>query len=249
MTDIVLNEKQWVEDALNASSLGSKPSETLGRLARYYHEMGYKKNEVHKMLEEFMIRCDSNINIVRWQPVIDNSIKYAWKGSLIMIDPIAITRGEMEMIAKLPGILLQRLMFTLVCLAKYGNAVRPCNNAWVNRDIREIIALSNIKVTVRRQSLLFNDLWREGYIGFSNIIDNINVNVKILDSEGEAALHIDDFRNLGNQYMQYVGEGYMACHHCGLVVKRNSPNQKYCKDCSVDINIQKTSANRGQFAA
>lgn len=249
MADIVLNEKQWVEDALSASNLGCKPSETLGRLARYYHEMGYKKSEVHKMLEEFMIRCDPNINIVRWQPVIDNSIKYAWKGSLIMIDPISITNNEMELIAKLPGVLLQRLMFTLMCLAKYGNAVNANNNSWVNRDIREILSLANIKVTVRRQSLLFNDLWREGYIGFSNIIDNINVNVKMLDNEGEVALLIEDFRNLGNQYMHYVGEGYMACQHCGLVVKRNAPNQKYCKDCAVDINIQKTSANRSQFAA
>lgn len=249
MADIVLNEKQWVEDAISASNLGSKPSETLGRLARYYHEMGYKKSEVYRMLEDFMIRCDPDINIVRWQPVIDNSIKYAWKGSLIMIDPITITGGEMERIAKLPGVLLQRLMFTLVCLAKYGNAVNPNNNSWVNRDIREILSLANIKVTVRRQSLLFNDLWREDYIGFSNIIDNINVNVKTLDDAGEVVLRIDDFRNLGNQYMQYVGEGYMACQHCGLVVKRNSPNQKYCKDCAVDINIQKTSANRSQFVA
>lgn len=249
MTDIVLNEKQWVEDAISASKLGNKPSETLGRLARYYHEIGYKKSEIHKMLEEFMIRCDPNINVVRWQPVIDNSIRYAWKGSLIMIDPIAVTQSEMDSISKLSSVLLQRLMFTLVCLAKYGNAVNPNNNSWVNRDIKEILALANIKMTVRRQSLLFNDLWCEEYIGFSNIVDNINVNVKILDDTGEVAMRIDDFRNLGNQYMQYVGEGYMTCKNCGLVVKRNAPNQKYCKDCAIDINIQKTAENRSQFAA
>lgn len=249
MAEIVLNEKQWVEDAINTSELGNKPSETLGRLARYYHEMGYKKNEVHKKLEEFMIRCDPNTNIVRWQSVIDNSIKYAWKSSLIMIEPIPITSGEMKLISKLPGVLLQRLMFTLVCLAKYGNAVKPSNNCWVNRDVREILALANIKVTVKRQSLLFNDLWRNEYIGFSNIIDNINVNVKILDDTEDVVMRVDDFRNLGNQYMKYIGEDYMTCQHCGLVVKRNSPNQKYCRDCAVDINIQKTMAKRNQTAA
>lgn len=249
MSEIVLNEKQWVEDAIEASSLGSKPSETLGRLARYYHEMGYKKSEVSKMLEEFMIRCDPSANIVRWQPIIDGSVKRAWKGSLIQVDPIEITQGELEKISKLSGVLRQRLMFTLVCLAKYGNAINPRNNSWVNRDIRDILALANIRTAVRRQSFLFNDLWREGYIGFSNIVDNINVNVRILDDEGSAVMRIDDFRNLGNQYMQYIGDGYMVCQHCGLVIKRNSSRQKYCKDCAADINIQKTAENRNRNAA
>ena len=250
MAEIVLNEKQWIEDAIQNASLGNKPSETLGRLARYYRELGYKKNEIMKMLEEFMIRCDPTINVIRWQLVIENSIKYAQKGNLINIQPISITKKELDMIGELPGLLLQRLMFTLLCLSKYGNAVNPKNNSWVNRDVREILSLANVKVTVKRQSLLFNDLWNAGYIGFSNIIDNINVNVKIIDdSNEEVAMQIDDFRNLGNQYMMHIGDGYMVCKHCGAVVKRNAPNQKYCKECAVDINIQKTIENRAPNAA
>lgn len=249
MTEIVLNEKQWVEDILESSSLGAKPSETLGRLARYYHEIGYRKSEVSRMLEEFLLRCDPNTNIVRWQAVIDNSVKFAWKGSLINVEPISITRNELEAIKRLPGILLQRLMFTLVCLAKYGNAVSQKNNSWVNRDIRDVLSLANIKVTVRRQSLLYNDLWRLGYVGYSNIVDNINVNVKILDDSGDSVMKIGDFRNLGNQYMRHIEDGYIACQHCGLIIKRCSPTQKYCKNCSVDINIQKTIENRRRCVA
>lgn len=250
MAEIILNEKQWIEDMIQNASLGNKPSETLGRLARYYRELGYKKNEIAKMLEEFMIRCDPTINVIRWQPVIENSIKYAQKGNLIDIPPIPITRKELDKIAELPGLLLQRLMFTLLCLSKYGNSINIKNSSWVNRDVREILSLANIKVNVKRQSLLFNDLWNAGYIGFSNIIDNINVNVKIIDdSEEEVIMKIDDFRNLGNQYMRHIGDGYMVCSHCGLVIKRNAPNQKYCKDCAVDINIQKTIENRSPNAA
>lgn len=202
------------------------------------------------MLEEFMIRCDPTINVIRWQLVIENSIKYAQKGNLINIQPISITKKEIGMIGELPGLLLQRLMFTLLCLSKYGNAINPKNNSWVNRDVREILSLANVKVTVKRQSLLFNDLWNAGYIGFSNIIDNINVSVKIIDdSNDEVAMQIDDFRNLGNQYMMHIGDGYMICKHCGVVVKRNAPNQKYCKECAVDINIQRTIENRAPNAA
>lgn len=249
MLEIVLNEKQWVEDALDASSMGNKPVQTLGRLARYYYGMGYKRREISKMLEEFMIRCDPNINIVRWQSVIDDSVKWAGREPLRQIDAISITQKELDDISKLSGAPRQRLMFTLLCLAKYGNAVNPRNNGWINLSIQDIMALANITTPVRRHSLLFNDLWRAGYIGFSNIVDNINVNVRILDESGDSAMRVDDFRNLGYQYMQHVGEGYIACQHCGLVVKRRSARQKYCKNCSADINIQKTLENKNRRIA
>lgn len=250
MAEIVLNEKQWVEDAIQNSALGNKPSETLGRLARYYKELGYKNDEISKLLEEFMIHCDPTINVIRWQPVIENSVKYAQKAGLINVPPIVITQRELDKIAELHGLLLQRLMFTLLCLSKYGNAVNPKNNSWVNRDVREILTLANVKVTIRRQSLLFNDLWNAGFIGYSNIVDNINVNVKIVDESCDSTvMEIEDFRNLGNQYMMHIDNGYMVCQHCGAVVKRNSPNQKYCKVCSVDINIQKTIENRATYVA
>ena len=245
MTEIVMNEKQWVEEAIQNASLGNKPSETLGRLARYYREQGYKRDEIIQMLETFMIRCDPTVNVIRWQPVIENSVKYAQKRDLINIPPIPITRREIEKIGELHGLLIERLMFALLCLAKYGNAINPKNNSWVNRDVREILALANVKTTVKRQSLLFNDLWAAGYIGFSNIVDNINVSVKIIDDAvSDAVMWIDDFRNLGNQYMQHIGDGYMSCQHCGAVIRRNSPNQKYCKACAVDINIRKTMENK-----
>lgn len=249
MAQIILNEKRWAEDALSASRLGVKPFEALRRLVSYYRELGYSKNETRDRLEDFMIRCDPRANLVKLQPVIDDAIKYSWKRPLVIIDPVGVTQGEMNRIAELNGVVRQRLMFTLVCLARYGNAVNPENKGWVNREVREIFSLANVKASLKNQSLLFNDLWREDFIGFSNVVDNINVNVKILDDASEPVVQIDDFRNLGYQYMRYIGESYMPCQNCGLVVKRTSPRQKYCKDCAADINIQKTIENRRKSLA
>ena len=53
MTNIVLNEKACAEYALENLILGSKPTETLGRVARYYYSIGYKKKEIEfKEFEE-----------------------------------------------------------------------------------------------------------------------------------------------------------------------------------------------------
>jgi len=97
---------------------------------------------------------------------------------------------------------------------------------------------------------MINDLWREGYVGYSNIVDNINLNVKILDTEEEdVSVFISDFRNLGNQYMQLVGENYMTCQNCGVVVRKTSNRQKYCQACAVELNAQAAADNRREMIA
>ena len=239
MTNIVLNEKAYAEYALENLALGSKPIETLGRVARYYYSIGYKKREIGNLIEDFMLKCDPTINIVKWQATIDRQVSSADKYDLIDISGVAITQSEMEKIQSIDGKLLQRLMFTMLCLAKYGNAINPNNNGWVNRKDKEIFSLANISITTKRQSLMINDLWTMQYIGYSRVVDNININVKIIDDESPVVLFVSDFRNLGNQYMRYCGEKYIECQSCGIVVKENHGKQKYCNDCALEIDRQK----------
>lgn len=240
MTSIVLNEKACAEYALENLTLGSKPTETLGRVARYYYSIGYKKKEIGSLLEDFMLKCDPTINIVKWQATIDKQVNSADKYELIDISGVSITKSEMEKIQRVDGKLLQRLMFTMLCLAKYGNAINPNNNNWVNRKDKEIFSLANIAVTTKRQSLLINDLWTMQYIGYSRVVDNININVKIVDDNSPTVLYISDFRNLGNQYMRYCGEKYIECEICGKVVKENHGKQRYCAECATEIDRQKS---------
>lgn len=219
------------------------------RLAKYYYNMGYKRSDIERLLESFVLRCDSSIGMPKWNSLISKCAANAGKHPMINVSGISITKKEMDAIGQLKGRLLQRLMFTLLCLAKYGNAVNPRNGNWVNRAAREIFMLANITVTTRRQSLMINDLWHAEYIGYSNIIDNINLNIKIVDNlEDNKHVFVTDFRNLGNQYMRLVGENYMQCQNCGLVVKRTSNRQKYCQACSVEMNILATSDRRSTAA-
>lgn len=250
MTEIILNEKEWAEAAIKNGSLGTRAGETLMRVAKYYHSMGYKRSEIERLLEAFVLRCDPGACVPKWHVLISKCSASAGKFSMIDVAGVSVTHREMEVIQGLKGRLAQRLLFTLICLAKYGNAVNPRNGNWVNRAPKDIFALANITITTNRQSLMINDLWQAGYIGYSNIIDNINLNIKIIDDgASDQAVFVTDFRNLGNQYMKLVGENYMECHNCGLVVKRTSSRQKYCTSCAIEANIQKTAENRRMMAA
>lgn len=240
---IVLNERECAIEALQKCVLDTKPLETLGRVAKYYRSEGYKKAEIHTMLESFMLKCDPTINIVKWQDAIDRQIKDAEKFPLIEIDGIPITQKELDTCDALMGKQMKRLMFTLICLAKFYNAVSPKNNNWVNKPDKEIFKMANVVTPIKRQSLMLNDLREAGLIRFSRKVDNININVLCIDNSGETALVITDYRNLGYQYMRHCGEPYFECASCGIVIKRAGSNHKYCSDCAADIHRQRARDN------
>lgn len=240
---IVLNEREFAESALETCTLGTKPLETLGRIARYYTADGYKRGEVCSLLEEFLLKCDPGINIVKWQNTIERQVKTANKVGLIEIDSIPITKKELSVCDGLSGTQMRRLMFTLICLAKYSNTVNPKNSGWVNRQDREIFKLANVVTPIKRQSLMLNDLRELGLVRFSRKVDNVNINVQCLDLCGDPELLISDFRNLGYQYLRYCGEPYFECEACGLVIKRTNNSQRYCRDCGAEINRQKSREN------
>ena len=247
---IVLNERECAIEALQKCVLDTNPLETLGRVAKYYRAEGYKKAEIHSMLESFMLKCDPTINIVKWQDAIDRQIKDADKFPLIELDGIPITQSELDICSSLSGKQMKRLMFALICLAKFCNAVSAKNNNWVNRSDKELFKMANVVTPIRRQSLMINDLREAGLIRFSRKVDNININVLCIDNIGEPVLVVTDYRNLGYQYMKYYGEPYFECASCGIVIKRTGKNHKYCSDCAADIHRQKARdnfKNRAQY--
>ena len=236
-SEIILNEKTWAKEAIDSLSLGKKPYETIVRVAKYYKNEGYSKSDLRNLVEQFMIRCDPSVSLIKWDGAIGSAVLAAEKYPLICMNGVDITKEEMLMVEALPGVLLQRLLFTLVCLAKYGNAVNPKNNNWVNRPQNEIFKYANINITSKRQSLMVNDLWHTGMVEYSKLVDNTNLRVLAI-CEGETEMTITDFRNLGNQYMKYIkhGNGYFNCEVCGLTLKQRSTRQKYCEECAEEIN-------------
>jgi len=253
--NIVLKESEYVEELLRNHQLGPKPTETLVRVARYYSTIDkMKKSDVRAALEEFMLRCDPTINLVKWQDTLDRIIKAAGKYPMVDIESIPITemeislcdglskdtkRRDLSMYKSFSDKPMRRLLFTLICLAKYSDTVNSRNGGWVNRTDKEIFKLANVVTPVKRQSLMLNDLREMGYIKFSRKVDNVNINVQCLDHGGSVALEIRDFRNLGYQYMRHCGEAYIECEQCGLVIKQRNNSQKYCPDCAIDVNRQR----------
>ncbi len=238
---IELQETQWAEQMIRSHSMGKKPSETLRRVARYYIDLGCSTGETRKKLEDFIQQCEPGASIPKWDRMLTFAVKRAEKNTAINIDRIVITDREMARIDALDGTQLRRLAFTLVCLAKYRQEVSKDFDGWVSTPDSAIMAMANVNTSIRRQSQLYRALREQGMIQFSRRVDNINVRVLFME-EGEPALSVSDFRNLGYQYQKFKGGPYFGCEACGLVTRMRNPDnkrrQKYCPDCAQKIRMQ-----------
>ena len=59
--------------------------------------------------------------------------------------------------------------------------------------------------------------------------------------DGESVLEISDFRELGYEYLNYIGDDkFIRCSECSRLVRKNNNRQKYCNDCYKRINSEMT---------
>lgn len=186
---IVLNEREWAENAITSRQLGKKPVETLSRVARYYCQCEkYKKKEVRGKLEDFLLQCDPGVILVKWSDTIDRIVRSSDKFPLIELEGIDITEAELQTVRSLDGKQLQRLALTLLCVAKYWDAAQEKNNGWVNTSDKEIMKMANINTSIKRQSLMLHEMKNAGLLRFSKRVDSLNIQVKFIRANSPVAI-------------------------------------------------------------
>lgn len=239
--EIILKENEWAYEHIKNHDLGRAPRVTLAKVARYYLDDGYSKKEVRNKLYIFLTQCGQNYALERWQKAINDSMSVALKYPAIDVDFVTVSQTELDKIASLKSKLARRLAFTVLCLAKFRNEFCPNNNNWINYKDKDIMSLANVSVSIRRQAELYRSLLDAEMVKFPKSVDKTDMQVIFAD-DGEPALYIYDFRNLGYQYQMFCGEPYFECERCGVVTKIDNPDkgrrQKYCHDCAASIALQ-----------
>ena len=243
---VVLNEKKQAEYIIEKGEVGNKPTSTLFLLAKYYRQKeNLNKEQTFNKLNEFMGKNYKNYNSATWEDIIEDISKKANKYPLREIDHIEITKSEIDMIRSVCDIKYEKLLFTMLCYAKLYNKISDKNNGWVNTNIKELFRVARVSVRYRNDKFLYlNDLETAGLISFSNKNDNLNLRVTFIDDDSETILRVDDFRELGYEYLNHIGDGkFIRCKCCKMLVKKKSNNDrstKYCNNCAKEVqNKQK----------
>ena len=142
----------------------------------------------------------------------------------------------------------------MLCYAKLYNTISENNNGWVNTDIQELYRVARVTVKYRKDKFLFlNDIEGTGLISFSNKNDNLNLKVNFFDIDGETVLEITDFRELGYEYLNYIGDGnFIRCSECKRLVRKKSKHDystKYCNECSKIVFNEQCKQNMRKMRA
>ena len=241
---VVLNEKKQAEYIIEKGEVGNKPTSTLFLLAKYYRQKeNLNKEQTFNKLNEFMEKNYKNYNSATWEDIIEDISKKANKYPLREIDYIEITKSEIDTIRNICNIKYEKLLFTMLCYAKLYNKISDKNNGWVNTDIKEIFRVARVSVRYRNDKFLYlNDLETAGLISFSNKNDNLNLRVTFIDDNSETILRVDDFRELGYEYLNYIGDGkFIRCDCCKRLVRKKSKHDgvtKYCNECKYKKQLE-----------
>lgn len=241
---VILNETKQAEYILEKGEVGNKPSSTLFLLAKYYRQkMSLNKEQTFQKLNEFMENNYKNYNSATWENFIEDIAAKATKYQLSETECVGVTQSELDVIHNVGNIKYEKLLFTILCYAKLYNMRSDQNNGWVNTKIPEIYRIARVSVKYRKDKfLILNDLEQAGLIAFSKKNDNLNLQVTFVDMGGDSILNVADFRELGYEYLNYIGEGkFIRCSKCSRLVKRNSKHDgstKYCKACKYQKQLE-----------
>lgn len=184
--------------------------------------------ELHTFMESHYPRYHS----ADWVSSIEKYANTASKYPLCKCNGIWITKQELYNIEEIQNKVLERLAFTLLCLAKFQNFRNEKNHNWVSNSDSEIYKLASITTSAFDKEIRFNQLREMRLIDFARKINNLNIQVLYVDEDSEKKLFIRDFRKLGYEWRLYKGEDYVRCADCGILVRKTSINRKYCKDCA-----------------
>ncbi len=233
---IILNERIFAEECLSSSKTINTLFPNISILAKYYyHCKEYRKRKIIKALTEYVSVYYPAYKYEKTtaDALIESAATKAGRHPLHEIDGVWITKSELDKIAELHNKVLERLTFTLLCLAKLGNQRNAKNNGWVNNDIKEIFDLARIFCNVTDKFRRINTLYNAGYIKLPKQNDKLSYRVTYIDDNSDKVLYVSDFRELGYEYMKYKGENITHCQECGVLFRNNKTHpRKYCKSCA-----------------
>lgn len=232
---IILDEIQYAKKRLDEGTLNDNPYYDISMIAKYfYYDRHKSKEEIYNLLIDFLKDHFKpyDYNSYHWQETVRKIISNVDNRKPLQISGVKITKSEMQKIIGINNKVLERLMFTMLCLAKYSNAKNPSNNGWVSFETNKIYKLARIQCSAIEKDIKIGRLWQLGMLEFSKDQRNLNCRVTIINDDDDEELFVSDFRELGYEYMNYRNGGFIRCAECDILTRANKNGTKrYCEKC------------------
>jgi len=237
MINFKFDDKKDIENKMLVGYVNQDNHEdTIRDLARYnHHVLEMNKEDNYDAILSYMAKNCSDFYEEKYFKIIYRNIASAKKYKFRSVDPVVITKSEMDKIASLNDIRKEKIAFVLLAIAKYYNNVSPDNNNRMYISISDLFKLARVSIPCKERAAYLHFAYQEGILVEHMFV---GTNLKIVgfvdnDSEPVFELSEDDYKELAYAYLNYKNGGYKYCKGCGKLFKmhKNSPGRLYCKEC------------------
>lgn len=240
MKKFVFDGLSYAKSVINNYNIDEKnANEHMMLLAKYnFYVENMDDNANYHSIVEYMKKYWKLFSEQDNQQKIEDFVKNAHKYGFKNIDSIKITRRELDFIASLGNIRLEKIAFVMLCIAKYKCYYDDEPTYWICWPLNAISKLARVHVTKDENKRLFRELVLAGVFESNSFGTNLYEHILFVsdDKNDEVVLELSeiDYEELAYTYLYYKNgfSGYVHCEKCGRLVKQKSNNQKYCINCA-----------------
>ncbi|WP_425203626.1 hypothetical protein [Priestia megaterium] len=258
MFEFKYDEKSQAEKIINEGFSSNHLTGELKVLAKYFKYLGQKPKEREESLYEVCKKHLADFNKVSYFRRINAALNYAKKkdSELIVVESVSVYKSELDYIdnSDIPHY-YKKVVFTLLILSRLGKQVQEIRDASkVNgefffggnqRNYQELKLSSKTPQQSKRNKIkgihdIIGDLDKEGIIEIRGR-GYIRLSFAYSLLPDELAFDVTTFDDIGYYYDLHTGENKIKkCEECGSFIKVSGKHKKYCGDCAVAINKEKT---------
>lgn len=245
----IFDEKKEIEDLMDCMTLNvSRFANIINNLSRYnFFVLGMDNNENVEIISHWLTIHCPKYNDFSYSSIVESYVKNASNYPLKSIQNIKIYQSELDYISNFTDIKKEKVLFVLLCVAKYQKEFFGYKNGKYICSTPDIFKMARVNIPVAEREMMMHELY--GPIGCSYRVDGAERYVTFM-SDGEnnekVAFEMDetDYLELAFKYLWWKNGkiGYSKCKKCGRLFRLNKENgqlsnknsnaRQYCHECS-----------------
>lgn len=237
MINFKFNDRADIENKISNNYVNlENPEDTIRDLARYnYHILGMNKEDNYDAILKYMTANCADFYEEKYFKIIYRNIASAKKYKFRNVNPVLITKSEIDKIISLDDIRKEKIAFVLLAVAKYYNNVSPDNNNRMYISMSDLFKLSRVAIPCKERATYLHFAYQEGILAEHTFVGTNLKIVDFIDNDSETVIELTeaDYKELAYAYLNHKNGGYKRCVSCGKWFKKKKglPNQQYCKEC------------------
>lgn len=219
--------------------------EKINLLVRYNQHVLCKNDSENYLSTVSWLKLHQNIfSESNYSNLINSLIKKAPKNPFYKIDNLIITNKEIEFIESQNNLRYEKILFVLLCMAKFQKQVLGFDNGLVHYNIIDVFKMARVSVKASEREDIFHDFYVNGIIDLPIKNNTKCLFVKFIDdneTDKKFLLNEIDSEELAYFYLNYVKKDkkIIRCKKCGKLIKKNEKFNNLCESCFENKDVMK----------